>query len=71
MREEYIKTMSGQIVGIIRTAANGDKTALHYPSMRILGYYRASIDMTTNLYGKALNRGDSTTALIWENSTYR
>lgn len=70
MREEYIKTMSGQIVGIIRTASNGDKTAFQYPSMKILGYYRANIDMTTNLYGKALNRGDSTIALVWENSLY-
>jgi predicted SnoaL-like aldol condensation-catalyzing enzyme len=69
MRDEYVKTISGKTVGIIRSLSNGDKVAIHYPSMRTLGYYRATTNMTTDLYGRLLNRGDSTMSLIWDNAT--
>lgn len=69
MNENYIKTFSGKIVGIIRTLSNGDKVAIQYPSMRTLGYYRANMDATTDLCGRILNRGDSTVSIIWDNAT--
>ena len=64
-RDEFIKTLTGQIVGIIRYFDNGDQAAIGYPSMRILGYYRKNLDATTNLTGKILSRGNSVAALLY------
>ena len=69
MKDEQVKTISGKTVGIIRHLSNGDKVAIQYPSMKTLGYYRAAHNITTDLYGRLLNRGDSVVSLIWDNAT--
>lgn len=69
IKEEFIKTYTGQIIGVIRTAANGDKIAYSYPGRRILGYYRVKQDITTDLVGRVLSRGDSLASLFYNNTS--
>ena len=41
--EEYIRDFNTrQIIGIIKTEANGDKAAIDFATRKILGFYRAS-----------------------------
>ena len=68
MTEEYIKDYKTQkIIGIIRTEANGDKTAIDFASRKILGFYRKLFNTTVDLFGRVLATGDATTGLIWQN----
>lgn len=66
MRDEFIKNKSGKILGVIRYHDNGDQTALNYPGYKILGYYRASRNVTTDYYGKIISTGNSVIALIYQ-----
>lgn len=64
--EEYIREFNGQILGIIRLEANGDKAAVDFPSRLVLGYYRAKYDYTTDFYGRIIARGDTVVSLIYQ-----
>lgn len=66
MRDEYIRAITGQILGVIRTFDNGDQAALNYPGMQILGYYRKKQDVTTDLVGRILSRSNTVISLIYK-----
>lgn len=63
--EEYIKDFSGRILGIIKTETNGDKTAIDFPSRRVLGYYKKQYDHTTDFVGRVISRGDTVVSFIY------
>lgn len=63
--EEYIKDFSGRILGIIKTESNGDRTAIDFPSRRILGYYKKRYDHTTDFIGRVVSRGDTVVSFIY------
>jgi len=65
--EEFIRDFQGVIIGIVEKYPNGDKTVREFPSRRILGYYKAKFDYTTNFLGKILGKGDSAVSLIYNN----
>lgn len=65
--EEYIRAFDGQIIGVIRTEANGDKTAFDFPGKRIVGYYKKRYNYTTNFFGVVVAKGDTVVNLIYEN----
>lgn len=65
--DEYIRDFATrQIIGILRHKANGDIEAVEFSSRRILGFYRASRDATTDFYGKVITKGNSVVAFIYE-----
>lgn len=68
-QEIYIKEYNGNILGIIRTESNGDQTAIDYRTQKIVGYYRALFDTTTDPSGRVIARGNCVTALIYGNRT--
>ena len=45
---------------------NGDKIAFNFQK-RILGYYRAKYDHTTDWQGRILSKGDTVVGLIYQN----
>ena len=61
--EEVVKDYSGWILGYIEILPNGDKIARDFYK-RILGYYKKSIDSTTDFYGRVICKGDSVRGLI-------
>lgn len=63
--EDYIKEFNGQIIGVIRTEPNGDKIAFEFPSRKILGFYKKNMDITTDLLGRPVSRGDTVVSLIY------
>lgn len=65
-KEEYIRDFQGTILGIIRYEENGDKVAMSFPGMQILGYYKAQYNHTTDFYGRILYQGDSVVSFITE-----
>lgn len=65
--EEYIRTYTGQVLGILATDTYGDITVYEYPSRRILGYYRKKQDVTTDLLGRVLARGNIAASLVFQN----
>ena len=66
MTEEYIREFPSQrIIGIIQTQSNGDQIAVDFITRKILGYYRKSLNKTTDFYGRILNDGNSLTALFY------
>lgn len=65
MTESYIKNFAGQILGILRTEDNGDQTAIDFPSRRILGFYRAAYDHTTDFAGRVVARGNTVVQFIY------
>ena len=67
VHEEYIKTFEGVVIGIIETQENGDQIARDFSSRRVLGYYRAAYDHTTDFYGRVIAKGNSVVALIYNN----
>ena len=58
-KTEYIKDFAGRILRIHEYAPNGDITVRDFSSRMILGYYRASRDVTTDFYGRVLYRGNA------------
>lgn len=58
-----IKTVSGKIHGWIQVEDNGDKKATD-ASGRILGYYKANSDTTTDVNGRIIARGDVVSSFI-------
>ena len=68
MNEEYIRDYNTkQILGIIRTENNGDQAAIDFATRKILGFYRASRDVTTDFIGRVLTKGNTVVALIYKN----
>lgn len=65
MKEEYVKTFNGIIIGIIETKDNGDQVARNFPGRQILGYYRKAEDHTTDFYGRIISKGNTAIALIY------
>ena len=61
--EETIRTYSGMIVGRIKTLPNGDKEVKNYTGV-LLGYYRKDRDVTVDMTGRILYRGDMSAALL-------
>lgn len=64
-KDEYIRAFDGHILGIITTESNGDQTAREFPSRRVLGYYRAKYDHTTDFFGKVIAKGNAVAGLIY------
>ena len=58
-----IKDFYGRILGWIITSPNGDKRITDF-SGRILGFYRANYDHTTDFYGRIIGNGDQLTSLL-------
>jgi hypothetical protein len=66
-KEEIIRDFpSLKILGYVRTQANGDKIAFNFQK-RILGYYRAKYDHTTDWTGRIIAKGDTVVSLIYQN----
>jgi len=63
-RVEYVKDFAGRILAIYEIADNGDITVRDFSSRLILGYYRASRDVTTDLAGRILYRGNMVGMLV-------
>lgn len=61
--EEVVRDWTGWILGYIETKPNGDKVAKDF-YRRILGYYKKSIDSTTDFYGRVICKGDAARSLI-------
>ncbi len=48
--DEFIKEYPSQrVIGVLRTSANGDITALQFPSYQALGIYKKSTNSTHEL----------------------
>lgn len=58
-----IKTVGGKICGWIQVEDNGDKKALDTAG-KILGYYRANSNTTTDVSGRLIARGDVVSSFI-------
>lgn len=67
VHEERIKTFEGIVIGIVETEDNGDQVARDFPSMRVLGRYRAAFNDTTDFYGRVIAKGNSVVSLIYTN----
>ena len=59
MARMEIQTPSRVTVGFIDTDASGNKTVMDF-SRKILGYYDASRNVTTNFYRSIVAYGDAT-----------
>ena len=59
MARMEIQTVSRKTVGYIDVDASGNKTVMDF-SRRILGYYDASRNVTTNFYRSIVAYGDVT-----------
>lgn len=61
-----IREFSGVIIGYIDTdSRTGNKTARDFYN-KILGYYYADRNVTTNFYNQIVAQGDCTSGLIYE-----
>lgn len=67
IQEEKIRTFEGVIIGIVETYDNGDQTARDFPSLRVLGHYKAAYNHTTDFYGRVIAKGNSVVSLIYTN----
>ena len=64
MRTEYVKDFAGRSLAIYEIADNGDITVRDFSSRLILGYYRASRNVTTDFSGRILYHGNMVGALV-------
>lgn len=65
--EEYIKDFNTQkIIGIIRYYANGDQTAVDFKTRKVLGFYKAALNQTTDFFGRVLSIGNSIHSLFYK-----
>ena len=62
--KQFIKDRTGNILGWVDVAPNGDKTAWSMSPNKILGYYKASSNKTVSVTGKLIAYGDIVSALI-------
>lgn len=64
MTEVYIRDFNKRIIGIVRTDTNGDQTAIDFATRQTLGYYRKTLDHTTDFYGRILYKGNMVSLLF-------
>lgn len=65
--EDYIRDFNTrQIIGILRYRPNGDIEAVEFSTRRILGFYRAAHDHTTDFYGRVKTKGNAVAAFIYD-----
>ena len=68
MTQEYIREYPSQkILGIIETLDNGDQIARDFTTRKILGYYRANYNHTTDFLGRILAKGNCVVSFIYNN----
>ena len=67
MKQEFIRTFEGVIIGILETDTNGDQIARAFPGRQILGYYRAKYNHTTDFYGRIVAQGNTVASFITSN----
>ena len=66
-KEEIIRDFpSLRIIGYIKTQPNGDQIAYNFQK-RILGYYRAKYDHTTDFGGRIISKGNTVVSFIYNN----
>lgn len=53
----------GRIIGTIETDSNGNKTVRSVTG-RILGYYKKNTNVTTDVTGRIITRGDASAMLF-------
>ena len=58
-----IRDFYGRILGSIETDEKGNKTARDFFG-RIVGFYKASLNVTTDFYGRVVAQGDMVVSLI-------
>ncbi len=64
--EEYIReNPSGRIIGVLVHKPNGDVEVRNF-SRQILGYYKASRNVTTDFYGRVIASGNCASALVYK-----
>lgn len=67
--EEYIRDYNTRkILGIVKTDPNGDQTAIDFTTRTVLGFYRASRDVTTDFLGRVLTKGNTVVSLIYNHN---
>lgn len=67
MTQEYITDFMGKKLGIIETDSNGDQRALDFNTRRILGYYKAAHNHTTDVMGRIVAKGNCVVSFIYNN----
>ncbi len=63
--EETIRDSLGRIIGYIETDSLGNKTAKKFAGP-FVGKYDASLDVTKDMYGRIVAKGDCVVALLWQ-----
>lgn len=66
MSQEYIADFMGKKLGIIETDSNGDQRALDFNTRRVLGYYKAAHNHTTDALGYIIAKGNGLVSLIYK-----
>lgn len=66
--QEYIREYPSQkILGIIETdSSTGDQVARDFTTRKILGYYKAAHNHTTDFLGRILAKGNCVASLIYQ-----
>ena len=67
MTQEYITDFMGKKLGIIETDSNGDQRALDFNTRRVLGYYKAGLNHTTDAMHCIIAKGNCLASLIYNN----
>ncbi len=70
VNEEYIRDFQGRPLGILRHLDNGDIEAVEFSSRKIIGFYRASTDRTTDFLGRVIAKGNAAVSLIYDAKKY-
>lgn len=65
MKVEYVRDPYNRLIGMVEYWDNGDWMIKEFPSQKILGFYRKSIDMTTDFYGRWLSKGNTAMSLLY------
>ena len=68
MTTQWIKDAKGKIIAKIQTEPNGDMR-ISDPCGRVLGKYSKSTNLTTDIYGRVIARGECLTMLIGRQNT--
>ena len=67
MTQEYIREYPSQkIIGIIETYENGDQIARDYTTRKILGYYKAGLNITTDDLHRTIAKGNCVVSFIYK-----
>ncbi len=66
MTQEYITDFMGKKLGIIETDSNGDQRAIDFDTRKVLGYYKANLNHTTDFMGRIIAKGNCVVSLIYK-----